>query len=95
MKQIVYILYSKKLDRYYTGATSDIETRLIFHQNSPAHKFTAKAKDWVLYLKIECNTKDQALAIEKHIKRMKSKVYIQNLKKYPEITTKLKLKYSN
>jgi putative endonuclease len=32
--------------------------------------------------------------IEQHIKKMKSKVYIQNLKRYPEILQKLINKYS-
>jgi len=31
--------------------------------------------------------------IEKHIKKMKSTVYINNLKKYPAITERLKIKY--
>ena len=53
-----------------------------------------KAKDWEVYLKIECKSKEQALAIEKHIKKMKSKVYIQNLKKYSEMKFKLLEKYS-
>ena len=35
----------------------------------------------------------QALAIEKHIKSMKSRKYLENLKKYPEITEKLKQLY--
>jgi putative endonuclease len=32
--------------------------------------------------------------IEEHIKKMKSKVYIQNLKKYPDMVKKLIAKYS-
>ncbi len=39
-------------------------------------------------------SKAQALAIEKHIKAMKSKIYIHNLKKYPEMIDKLLLKYA-
>jgi putative endonuclease len=35
----------------------------------------------------------QAFQIEKHIKRMKSKKYIKDLKKFPDISEKLKLKY--
>jgi putative endonuclease len=35
----------------------------------------------------------QALRIEKHIKNMKSKKYIEDIKKYPEITERLKEKY--
>jgi len=30
-----------------------------------------------------------AIRMEKHIKKMKSKVFIQNLKKYPELRNKL------
>ena len=37
----------------------------------------------------------QARNIETHIKRMKSRVYIVNLKKYPEIIVKLKIKYGS
>ena len=44
---------------------------------------------------ISCKDQTQALAIEKHIKLMKSKVYIENLIKYPEMTEKLKNKYSS
>jgi putative endonuclease len=43
--------------------------------------------------KIEYKSKKQALQIEKQIKNMKSKVYIQNLKRYPEMTIKLLGKY--
>lgn len=90
----VYILHSSKLNRYYIGYTANFEQRLDFHLNSEEQrKFTHNANDWISFLTIECQTKPQALAIEKHIKRMKSKVYIENLKLYPEITTKLREKY--
>jgi len=56
-------------------------------------KFTAKAKDWMLFYSIECYTKDQAHKIELYIKSMKSKVYIQNLAKYPELSQRLLEKY--
>ncbi|MEM7084729.1 MAG: GIY-YIG nuclease family protein [Bacteroidota bacterium] len=93
MTHFVYILRSNKLNRFYVGETSNLNQRLKFHENSLPHKFTAKAKDWVLFFKIECSNKLQALAIERHIKRMKSKTYIENLKKYPEIIQKLLAKY--
>ena len=56
-------------------------------------KYTAKADDWVLYYVIECQSIEQARKIEKHIKKMKSKKYIENLKRYPEITQRLLKKY--
>ena len=90
----VYILFSEKLNRFYVGYASDLELRLDFHSNDEqTRKFTYKADDWKLFFKIECTSKQQALLIEKHIKRMKSKTYIQNLINYPEIIEKLKLKY--
>jgi putative endonuclease len=39
-------------------------------------------------------TIEQAHKIENHIKKMKSKKYIENLKKYPEISLRLLQKYS-
>ncbi|MGI0108301.1 GIY-YIG nuclease family protein [Salinimicrobium sp. WS361] len=41
----VYVLYSRFLDRFYVGSTSDLEIRMEFHCTSPGHKFTGKAKD--------------------------------------------------
>ena len=88
MKHWVYILNSEKLDRFYTGETSDFDVRMDFHRNSASHKFTGKARDWELFLKFECDSKAQAMSIERHIKRMKSSVYITNLKEYLEMITK-------
>ena len=93
MKHCVYLLHSKKLNRFYTGSSSNFEVRKIFHDHPEARKFTAKTNDWVLFLKIECESKEQALAIENHIKRMKSSKYNENLLTYPEIIQKLKEKY--
>jgi putative endonuclease len=89
----VYILHSKKLNRFYIGSTSDFDLRLEFHLKAESRKFTYNAHDWELFLKIDCQTKTQALAIEKHIKAMKSKIYIQNLIKHSEIIQTLLLKY--
>ena len=92
----VYILHSIKLNRFYIGFTTDFEVRLDFHFNSGEHrKFTHKANDWTIFLKIECQTKPQGLAIERHIKNMKSKVYINNLVLYPEMIEKLLEKYKD
>jgi len=89
----VYILHSKKINRYYTGYTADITVRLEFHDNAETGKFTYNADDWIHMYTLECDSKQQALAVEKHIKSIKSKTYIQNLMKYPEIALKLKEKY--
>ena len=82
-----YILYSEDLNRFYIGSTSlSPEDRLERHLNKyyDDPKFTTKAKDWVLFLAITCSSFDQARKIESHIKAMKSKKYIDNLKTYPD-----------
>jgi len=91
----VYILFSKKLDRFYTGSCKDLSYRLDQHLRKAFSKsFTAKTDDWELFFFIDHLQYAQARLIEGHIKKMKSKVYIQNLKKHPEIFQKLIIKYS-
>lgn len=90
----VYILYSNSLDRFYIGQTHDVQLRLLRHNTDYYdNKWTAKGKPWVVFTTIQCQDKLQALKVEAHIKKMKSKVYIQNLKKHPEISQKLLTKY--
>ena len=93
MAHFVYILQSEKLNRFYIGYTTDIDKRLYFHENAESRKFTYRADDWELFFSLECESEFQGLRIEKHIKNMKSKVYIQNLKIYPEISIRLLEKY--
>ena len=52
-------------------------------------KFTAAADDWQISLAIKCQSINAARSIEKHIKRMKSSKFIQNLIQYPELINKL------
>ena len=95
-KFFVYVLYSKKLDRFYTGVTTlQVEERVENHLQKVYRKlnFTQKSDDWILFWSMECESFKQARNIELHIKKMKSKIYIQNLSKYPEIGNKLLLKY--
>ena len=82
-----YILYSKSINRYYIGQTSDIEERLKLHNTGSfgGKSYTYKASDWGIYLLIPCETREQAVYVESRIKKMKSRKYIENLKKYPEI----------
>ena len=96
MAHIVYILHSSKLNRFYTGSSElAASERLELHLNKyyGNNKFSAKADDWKLFLAIDCSNKSQAPAIEKHIKKMKSSKYINNLKQYPEMIDKLLDKY--
>jgi len=90
-----YILHSPSLDQFYIGITTQsVQERLLKHNNAYyGYAFTSKTRDWIIFLEFECQCLSQMTQIEKHIKRMKSRVYINNLKKYPEIIDKLKTKY--
>ncbi len=92
-----YVLYSKMLNRYYTGVTQEnLQSRLVQHntQGYGKHRYSSRSSDWQIYLIIDCVNYSQALKIEKHIKRMHSKIYIENLHAYPEMIEKLKREYS-
>jgi putative endonuclease len=93
-----YILFSASRNIYYTGfTTQSVEDRLEMHISGyyGPEKFTADLDDWKIFLIIACNSISEARKIESHIKRMKSKKYIENLKKHPEIIDRLKLMYSS
>src|SRR4051812_960178 len=92
-----YILYSKILDTFYTGSTHEsFLIRLDKHiQSFYKGSFTSQTNDWELFIEIPCNSFSMAVNIERHIKRMKSRVYINNLKKYPEMIDKLKNKFKS
>ena len=91
----VYILYSLTADLHYIGSTKDTIQRLDYHKNKEFPKsFTAKYSDWDLYYSIDDISITIARKIEFHIKRMKNRSYLQNMKKYPEIAQKLIAKYS-
>ena len=92
----VYLLFSKKLDKYYIGSCLNLDERIEEHLSKKNRdSFTCKADDWELNYSIDDLAYEQARGIEKHIKNMKSKKYIENLKRYPEIANKLKELYKN
>ena len=90
-----YIIYSRRLDRYYIGYTVDFEERLWQHNSGyyGSGAYTSKAGDWEEYLVIPCETIGEAVYIEGYIKRMRSRRYIENLRRYPGIIERLRLKY--
>ena len=87
-----YIIYSPTRDRFYIGSTStSISERIDKHINGhyPGKHFTSQAKDWSLFLAINCESLTQAQKIERHLKKMKSRKYLVNLKTFPEMVEKL------
>jgi putative endonuclease len=92
----VYVLYSISANKYYIGECEDLNTRIKQHQSGYyTDSYTAGIQDWELHFSVDCENRTQARKIESHIKRMKSRKYLENLKKYQEMTVKLKSKYAN
>ena len=82
----LYILYSKILDRYYVGETPNTEIRLMQHSNHYFPKsYTKSAEDWEMVFSRECADRKDASYLERFIKRMKSKKFIQRIIQEPQI----------
>jgi putative endonuclease len=92
-----YILFSVIANSFYIGYTRQkMDERLNQHNTAffGVSHFTAKVSDWQVYLQIECESVEQAVKVEAHIKRMKSRKYLFDLKAYPTLVEKLKSRYS-
>ncbi|PPK96728.1 putative endonuclease [Nonlabens xylanidelens] len=88
----LYIIFSKQLNKFYVGITQESpEIRLSAHNQGKygKRKFTATAHDWEIKLTIQCDDYAHATRLEKKIKRMKSRTYIENLMKYEELRDKI------
>ena len=67
-RTVVYILRSDRDPRrYYTGVTSDVKTRLAWH-NAGQNTHTARDRPWSLIVAIDFSTEPAALAFERYLK---------------------------
>ena len=67
-QRIVYILKNgDSPPRYYTGVTSNLETRLMFH-NRGLCSHTASGRPWHIDVLIEFADERRAVAFEKYLK---------------------------
>lgn len=74
-----YILYSKTLDKFYIGHTSEaLEERLRKHLSNHSG-FTSKAKDWAVVHYELFEDKSTAYRRELEVKKWKSKTRVQKL----------------
>ena len=86
----LYVIYSEHLKRYYIGESQDPENRLEQHNTHYfKNNFTKAANDWVIKLKYPTNSKEDAIFLEKFIKRMKSKKFIEKVISKQSILTEI------
>ncbi|MFS4466519.1 GIY-YIG nuclease family protein [Maribacter sp. 2210JD10-5] len=91
----VYIIQSLEDGSFYVGMTGNLEARLVFHNDRSLNQGVIKNENSLALLFIlRVENMRTARMIENHIKRMKSRKYIFDLNKYPEISLKLIKKYS-
>ncbi|WP_111879867.1 GIY-YIG nuclease family protein [Aequorivita sp. CIP111184] len=82
----LYIIHSLTLDSYYVGESPDIHKRLKQHnEHYFKSNFTKAATDWKISLEYECANRSEALFLEKFIKKMKSRVFIEKVIDNPKI----------
>ncbi len=74
----VYILYSKKADRYYIGQTSELENRLRRH-NRGGSSYTKSGTPWKLVYREKFETRSEAMKREKKLKNAKNLEYIKRV----------------
>jgi len=74
----VYILYSEKYLKHYTGFTSNLKQRLLSH-NELGNDWTAKYRPWKLIYFTEFNTKKEAMDYEKWLKSGVGRDFIKSI----------------
>ncbi len=78
MEFVVYILFSETKNRFYIGYTSNLEERIIRH-NQKSNGFTGNVNDWEVVYTEKYEVKEQAQKRELQIKSWKSRIKIQEL----------------
>jgi putative endonuclease len=68
MKFCVYILFSEKIKKYYVGQTSDLNKRLVRHNNK-AVQSTKNGTPWNLIKYFTFDTRSEAILLESKIKK--------------------------
>jgi putative endonuclease len=63
----VYILYSSKFEKHYTGFTSNLEQRLLSH-NKLGKDGTRNFRPWILIYTKQFTEKSEAIRYEKWLK---------------------------
>ena len=75
----VYVLYSKDYNKIYIGFTSDLEQRLLSHNELGKKGWAIKFRPWQLIYKEEYQLKSDAMKSEKELKTATGRNFIWSL----------------
>ena len=84
MKYYVYVLYSPSFEKIYIGYTSNLQQRLLSHNELATKGWTIKFRPWELLFTEEYITKAEALKREKQLKSAKGREFIWKIIKEKE-----------
>ena len=79
MAYVVYIIYSEKIDKYYIGRSENFDQRIEIHNSPENLKWSKTGQPWRHFLLITCESKNQSIEIERYLKKMKSRKYLEYL----------------
>lgn len=70
-----YILFSFKFEKIYIGQTSDLDARIIYHNEIAINSFTSKFRPWTIIYSEEFGSRSQAMRREKQLKSAKGREF--------------------
>lgn len=74
----VYALYNEDVNKIYIGQTSNLERRIVEHNEKRGSHFTAHYRgEWVLIYKESVATRSEALKREKQLKSGNGRAFIK------------------
>ena len=63
---VVYILFSKSINKYYIGSCLNLKQRLLEHSNKVFDRsYTKRATDWELFYCILCDKNKEVVFLKK------------------------------
>ena len=74
---IVYVRYSKKFDKIYIGYTSNLQQRLLSHNELAKKGFTVKFRPWEVIHTETFDSKKDAMKREKQLKAGQGRQWIR------------------
>ncbi len=75
----VYVLYSEKYNKIYIGYTSNIEQRLLSHNELETKGFTLRYRPWKLIYSEVFSEKSEAMKREKQLKTARGRAFVWSL----------------
>ncbi len=75
---LVYVMYSENFDKIYIGMTSNLEQRLLSHNELSKKGWTIKFRPWKIVYKESFKSKQEALKREKELESFRGREFIRN-----------------